>query len=130
MSTVPQLVPKGTKKPKPTASVMHPDLLSALLALNKEIVYVWDTSEIAEITPRVGETKLKYMKPHDFKNADYSNRFVDIDGKKVFLAPEWMKWDDRRLVNRTVYEPGQPRITSDNDLNTWFESPNKPIKDD
>lgn len=109
---------------------MPSTLLSALHELNKEIVYVWDTSEIAEINPRSGETKLKYMKPHDFKNADYSNRFIEIKGKRIFLAAEWMKWDLRRVVNRTVYEPGLPRITADNDLNTWFESPNKPIKGD
>jgi hypothetical protein len=128
--TVPQ-APASPKPPKASAiTVMPSTLLTALNSLNNEIVYVRATSEIAELHPPSGVTRLKYMSPHDFKNADYSDRYVDIAGRKVFLAAEWMKWPQRRKVNRTVYEPGQPRITPDGDLNTWFPSPNLPQKGD
>jgi len=98
----------------------------ALHNLNKEIVYVRGTSEIAELNPAPGESRLKFMSPHSFKNADYANRILHGDKRSVALANAWLKWSDRRTVNRTVYEPGQSRITAENNLNTWFPSSNVP----
>ncbi len=127
----PSIVPQpAVVARKPKVTLITGPLLTALHALNEEIVYVRATSEIAEIAPPAGVTRLKFMSPSDFKNADYSDRFIEHNGRRVFLALEWMKWPGRRKVNRTVYEPGQPRITAAGDLNTWFESPNKPVKGD
>lgn len=130
MAASPKIVPPLSPSTPKILLEIPVSLIQALERLNKEIVYVRATSEIAELSSPAGETKLKYMSPHDFKNADYSDRSILVEKKRVFLAPEWMKWPKRRKVNRTVYEPGQDRITKDGNLNTWFPSPNKPIKSD
>lgn len=132
--SLPQAPTTSTSKPKAAVLQMPETLNSALRALNKEICYVKSTNEIAELRADAGEHKLRYMSPYDFRNAAYCDRFIiaKVEGKekRVDLAPAWMKWEDRRKVNRTVYEPGQPRLTSDGNLNSWFPSPNKPIKGD
>jgi len=130
---IPSIVPPNGSTPK--SLELSATLSSALYQLNKEIVYVRATSEIAELYPPAGETRLKFMSPHDFKCADYCDRFIDVnDGngkkKRIYLASEWMKWPQRHKVNRTVYEPGQPRITKDGNLNTWFRSLNIPAEGD
>ena len=104
-----------------------PATLDILLeSLNSEIVLVLDTLEIAEINPAPNQTSLRFMSPADFKNTAYADRLLVRDGRRLSIASEWVKWPRRRTVNRTVYEPGQPRITPDNNLNTWFPSPNIP----
>lgn len=123
-------VPTSAPDPKSNLIAMPPTLNSALAALNKEICFVRDTNEIAELHADNGSHKLRYMSPYNFRTAAYSDRFLNADGRRIDIAAAWMKWDGRRKVNRTVYEPGQPRITPDGNLNTWFSSPNKPKKGD
>jgi hypothetical protein len=103
-------------------AVMPETLEMSLRHMNEQVVFVNSTKEIAELHPVRNEIRLNYMSPYDFKNASYSDRSVIDHGKRYFIAAEWMRWAHRRKVNKTVYEPGQPRITSEGNLNTWFPS--------
>jgi hypothetical protein len=124
-SNVPQVAPVK----KPSKVVQMPESLEmALESLNEQIAFVNATKEVAELHPASGEIRLNYMSPYDFKNASYSDRSIYTNDRRYFLAAEWMKWSHRRKVNKTVYDPGQSRITSDNNLNTWFPSPCIPKK--
>ena len=129
MST--QSIPQSTAAPViPIPQSLRSLLDSSILDLNQEIVFVRKTMEIAELNAADGDFELKFMSTNEFKNAGYANRFIMYQNRRRFIAPEWIKSPLRRIVNRTVYEPGQPRVTPDNNLNTWFPSPIEPKKGD
>lgn len=55
--------PSPSVKPSSKVQPITGPLLTALHALNNEIVYVRATSEIAEIDPPPGVYRLKFMSP-------------------------------------------------------------------
>src|SRR5271156_1330819 len=109
-------------KKKFNSPITSPVVVAALEEMNKEIIFVHHTKEVVRLNPKEGETKLSYTSVYNFKQADFSNRSVMLDGNPVYLAEQWMKYPKRNEAWKTVYEPAQPRITEDGNLNVWFPS--------
>lgn len=98
-------------------------MLIALHGLNERVVYVYEQSMIAQISPeRTKKFKIPLISCNVFKYEAYSN--VKVGRKSV--AKEWMDWEGRRTVNNIVYAPNEPRFTKDGNLNSWFPPPSTP----
>lgn len=98
-------------------------LSAELHKMNEEVIYIENPSLVLRHRDNYK------MSATTFKNEVYSNRtFIDYSGeksKKVKTAEEWMKWEGRAVVNKFVYEPGQPMLV-DNKLNMWKGLPYDP----
>jgi hypothetical protein len=111
--------PKQAKKKKSDESVYSDEMSTALNAMNEKIVYVYERSRIAEVSPeRTKALKVPVMDCYTFKNESYAP--LRVGNKSV--ADEWIKWPGRRTADRIVYIPKQNRTTEDGNLNVWFPS--------
>lgn len=53
-------------------------------------------------------------------NEVFANRTVmGENGQNVPTIKYWTEWPQRREHNKLTYEPGQPEVTSENNLNLW-----------
>lgn len=97
----------------------------ALRALNEKVIYIYEGSKIAEIAPhRIRNYKIPLLDCPTFKNEAYAP--LRVGPRSV--ADAWIKWHGRRTAHRRVYVPGEPRITTDGNLNLWFPSTSIPKK--
>jgi hypothetical protein len=89
--------------------------------LNEEVVYVRDPGVVIELAT------LQRIAPRAFMDHAYSTRVyweVVANGKdskhvERSAAKEWIKWPQRAEVPRVTYAPGEDRITTRGELNTW-----------
>jgi hypothetical protein len=88
------------------------------MQLNTEVVLVRDPCQIVELA-----TNLR-MTVSTFVNELYRPRtYTDYSKEKPTLhrtAKEWIEWPARNEVKRITYRPGAPRITEEEELNTWI----------
>jgi hypothetical protein len=92
-----------------------------LFTLNGEVVYAEDPGIVLRLDT------LQRMAPHAFIEHAFSTRIyheevITEKGSKHVeksAAREWIKWPGRASVRRITYAPGQPRFTSDRELNIW-----------
>lgn len=110
----------------------HIGMGRALWGINKEILYVENPGLIV-----VEETAQKIaagqFKEHSrWATVNTVERTVSAEGeikiKKVPAAPVWLRWPFRRSVTKVTYEPGQPKITENNEFNQWPGWGCKPVK--
>lgn len=91
--------------------------------MNEEVIYIENPSLVLRHSDNYK------MAVPTFKNEVFANRtFIDYSGekaKKVKTAEEWVKWEGRAVVNKMVYEPGQPLLV-DGKLNMWRGLPYEP----
>ncbi len=108
-------------------------LAKELHRLNEEVVLIRDPTCIYE-----WETGQKMSAPL-FKDVLYAPRtFIErrqlangeVKATKVKTATEWLNWEQRAELKRLVYEPGQPSITEDYNLNLWKGWPCEPQEGD
>lgn len=121
------LLARGAEEFKELVEAAEPFKLGVELhRLNEEVVYVENPSIVLR---HVDGYK---MGVNTFKNEVYANRtFLDTaleKPKKVKTAEEWIKWEGRAVVNKFVYEPGQPMYVNGNCLNLWRGLPYEPVK--
>lgn len=121
-----QSIPQGQSKPKTVSTIpanVNVDLTKAKHALNDRVCYITTTSEIARIHPDdLREFRIPTMSCRTFTNEAY--RYLKVG--RFYVAKEWMEWEQRRTAYSLIYAPGQPRFTSDGNLNTWFAPEIKP----
>ena len=88
-----------------------------LLKLNTEVAFVEDPGLVIKLANGF------LMKPHQFANANYANRFYWVDTAKGMVkkpaAPAWLKSENRFSLIEMTYRPGDDQITSDRRYNTW-----------
>jgi len=69
-----------------------------------------------------------------YANRNYSRVIETADGKPKTVtknvAQEWLKWPLRAEVERMTYAPGQPKVTNQNEFNTWKGWATEPKKGD
>lgn len=114
--------------PQPNAKskviTLNPTWDTALNSLNERYVFVDQLAQIVRI-PTSDRPNLDIYSPATFASALEAP--LRINARSV--ARYWLTWTKRRSVYKLEYSPGQPRFHS-NTLNTWMESPVKPIKGD
>lgn len=122
-SNVPQVAPT----PSTTSNVLSmPETMEmALLDLNKRYAFVFQLDRVARI-PTEHHPNLDLYYSSSFVSSLESTHFIE----RKSVARTWINWPNRRTAYQLVYAPGQPRFTSDGNLNTWIPSPIKPIKGD
>lgn len=85
--------------------------------MNEEVIYIENPSIVLRHSDGYK------MSVTTFKNEVYAHKtFIDTTGdkpKQVKTATEWVRWEGRAVVNKFVYEPGQPLYASGNALNLW-----------
>jgi len=118
MASIPQ------SKPKSKVIPMDATWESALNYLNERYVFVEQLAQVVRI-PTIERPNLDIYSPAVFSGALESPLRVN----KVPVARHWLNWPKRTTAYKLEYCPGQPRFYS-NCLNTWMESPVKPIKGD
>jgi len=118
MASIPQ------SKPKSKVIPMDATWESALNYLNERYVFVEQLAQVVRI-PTIERPNLDIYSPAVFSGALESPLRVN----KVPVARHWLNWPKRTTAYKLEYAPGRPRFHS-NTLNTWMESPVKPIKGD
>jgi hypothetical protein len=114
---------KGKRVKNPTPGVdnllaMPETLETALDRLNEQYCFVEQMAQVVRI-PSLAHPALDFYAPTIFASAlEAPRRF---NGRSV--AKVWLGWSGRRHAYRLVYAPGEPRFTSDGNLNTWIPSP-------
>lgn len=94
------------------------------IRLNEEVVYVGYMDRVIAIADPAAPpmTPQAFMHTSAWASRTYKVPAVTGRGqpvfKEAFAAPAWMKWPNRRNVDKIVYEPGQPPIT-DKSVNAW-----------
>lgn len=121
------LIAEGVEEFKLLVESAEPFRLGVELhKMNEEVVYIENPSLVLRHRDNYK------MSVNTFKNEVYANRtFIDVTGEKpklVKTADEWVKWAGRAMVNKFVYEPGQPLYVQGNALNLWKGLPYEPKK--
>ena len=88
--------------------------LTELQNMNDRVVYIKSLAKffITDSNILVGAATLK--------DSVMSNVLMMGDeGKKVPVINQWLQWENRMEHQRLTYKPGQPRVTTENELNMW-----------
>ena len=88
--------------------------LTEVDALNSEIAYIRKSGKFYIFKDEL------FVNDKTLTNIKYANRTVPGDkGVKVSAAHQWITSPNRREHNRLTYQPGQPEVTDENNLNLW-----------
>lgn len=92
-----------------------------LFALNEEVVYVRDPGVVIQLD-NLQRYSTRAFIDHAFATRRYMEEQPTARGTRLVeksAAAEWIKWPCRAEVNKVTYKPGEARITSNEELNTW-----------
>lgn len=92
-----------------------------LFELNEEVVYARDPGIVIQLDTLQRHSTRAFI-DHAYADRRYMEEVVSGRGTRMVekSAPaEWIKWPCRSEVARVTYKPGEDRITSENELNTW-----------
>ena len=92
-----------------------------LYQLNEEVVYVVDPGIILKLSNRQRMSARAFI-DHAYAPRTFMQQVASGSGTKFVVksAPkEWIAWPHRNSVARMTYSPGEPRITADNEYNSW-----------
>lgn len=105
------------------AEVRSIELGDRFINFNSTYAYVKDQDVVVEIDTA------QRLKRDSFINGALANVNVieyqnlangTTKRNEVRVASEWLKWASRLDVERITYQPGQPKITKDQEYNTWY----------
>jgi len=108
---------QATAKPFADSSALHE--MSTLVA------YVKEPPHIIELSTNVRMNRDIFL---NLAFADKVHLKENKDGKlvEVSTAKQWTSWPAKNIVRRLTYKPGEPRYTSENELNLWTNYPVAP----
>jgi hypothetical protein len=96
------------------------DLLASLHALNDELMYVEQQQQFLHLPT------MKFASALMLITTVLPHRTVTVYGKdgepkQISAVAEWIKWPERRTVEKLVYAPGKPALTvlPDRSYNLW-----------
>lgn len=92
-----------------------------LFELNEEVVYAKDPGVVIQLA-NLQRHSIRSFIDHAYSTRRYMEEVVSGRNTRMVerSAPaEWIKWPCRAVVERVTYAPGQDRITTANELNTW-----------
>lgn len=116
------LIARGSKALRTLLESAEPfGPVAELMALNAEVAYVRDPGLVVVLTNGQKLTPSAFRE-HAFSNRYYYEEVVGKHGstlRKAPVAPAWLTWEQRAELTRLTYKPGQPRVTSEQELNFW-----------
>lgn len=95
------------------------DIGLELSRLNDEIAYIENIGAVYAF-----DTDQFYKSKQQFSGIAYADRIAEVldargNLKKINVADEWLRWQNRKRFSRLAYEPGQPKTLPDGSYNFW-----------